>query len=195
MAVSCSRFVRRSQQGQSEGQPEGGNALFISFRLWLNTLASLLAEKTNNQRMTPLSYSYTIIMNGQEFLRVCTAAFAPFLRELGFLMDSPSISGRFYRVNFTAAAHAVSVSYEPGDEALFVIVFGRENGELTDIDDRLKTPRLADLNARYMPNITSEERAANEAVFASVETRGKEESTLLKTAKELRLVLPKYLRR
>jgi hypothetical protein len=134
-------------------------------------------------------------MNGQDFLRVCNAAFAPFLKELGFSMDSPSISGRFYRVSFTDAAHAVSVSYEPGDEALFVMVFGRENGELTDIDDRLKTPRLADLNTRYMPTITSGERAANETVFASVETRDKEEYALLKAAKELRLVLPKYLRR
>jgi hypothetical protein len=133
-------------------------------------------------------------MNGQDFLRVCKAAFAPFLKELGFSMDSPLISGRFYRVSFTGAAHAVSVSYEPGDEALFVMVFGRERGELTDIDDRLKTPHLADLNARYMPTITSEDRAANEAVFASVEVRDKEELAVLKAAKELRLVLPKHLR-
>ncbi|MDF3058761.1 MAG: hypothetical protein K0R17_2976, partial [Rariglobus sp.] len=47
-------------------------------------------------------------MNGQDFLRVCKSAFAPFLSELGFSMDSPSISGRFYRVSFTGAAHAVS---------------------------------------------------------------------------------------
>ena len=133
------------------------------------------------------------MMNGQDFLRLCNVAFAPFLKELCLSMDSPSISGRFYRVSFTGAGNAVSVSYEPGDDALFVMVFGRENGELTDIDDRLKTPRLADLNTRYMPTITSEERAANEAVFASVSTRDKEESALLKAAKELRLVLPKYL--
>lgn len=134
-------------------------------------------------------------MNGQDFLRVTKGALVPFLKDLGFSMDSPSISGRFYRVSFTGVAHTVSVSYEPGDEALFIMVFGRESGELTDIDDRLKTPRLSDLNARYMPTISSEERAANEAAFASVEARDKEELALLKAAKELRLVLPKYLRR
>lgn len=134
-------------------------------------------------------------MDGQDFLRVCKGAFVPFLTELGFSMDTPSISGRFYRVSFTGAVHAVSVSYEPGDEALFVMVFGREGGELTDIDDRLKTPRLADLNARYMPTITREERAKNEAAFVGVEARDREEVVLVKAAKELRLVLPKYLRK
>jgi hypothetical protein len=38
-------------------------------------------------------------MNGQDFLRIANEAFAPFLRDLGFSMDAPSISGRFYRVS------------------------------------------------------------------------------------------------
>jgi hypothetical protein len=133
-------------------------------------------------------------MNGQDFLRIANEAFVPFLKGLGFVMDEPSISGRFYRVSFTSSAHAVSVSYEPGDDALFVIVFSRKNGELSDIDDRTKTPRLADLNSRYMATITNEERAENERAFESVAVNDKEERLLLKAAKELRLVLPKYLR-
>jgi hypothetical protein len=132
-------------------------------------------------------------MNGQDFLRVTSEAFAPFLKELGFVVDEPSISGRYYRVSFTNLSHCVSVSYEPGDEALFVIVFSRKNGELSDIDDRMKTPRLADLNIRYMAAITSKDRIENEAVFESIRANDKEERALLKAAKELRLVLPKYL--
>jgi hypothetical protein len=133
-------------------------------------------------------------MSNQDFLRVCRAAFAPFLKELGFVMDCPSINGRFYHVDFTSIKHTVSISYEPGDDALFVMVFGRVNGELTDIDDRQKTARLTDLNARYMPLITKDEYVRNKAVFSSVKVRNKEESALLKAARELRLVLPKYLR-
>jgi hypothetical protein len=133
-------------------------------------------------------------MNGQDFLRIAKEAFVPFLKELGFVMTAPSISGRFYRVSFTGSAHAVSVSYEPGDEVLFVMVFSRKNGELSDIDDRAKTPRLADLNSRYMPTITNEERAENDVVFESTIVHDKEERLLLKAARELRLVLPKYLR-
>lgn len=133
-------------------------------------------------------------MNGQNFLRIANEAFVPFLKGLGFLMDEPAISGRFYRVSFNGSAHAVSVSYEPGDDALFVMVFSRKNGELSDIDDRTKTPRLADLNSRYMAAITNEERTANESVFESVVVNDEEERLLVKAAKELRLVLPKYLR-
>lgn len=132
-------------------------------------------------------------MNGQDFLRIANEAFAPFLKDLGFSMDAPSISGRLYRASFSGPKHSVSVSFEPGDEAFFVLVFSREHGELSDMDDRIKTPRLFDLNTRYMKTVSAEERAANEAAFKSVEVRDEEEETLLKYAKELRLVLPKHL--
>ena len=101
-------------------------------------------------------------MNGQGFLRIATEALVPFLRELGFVMDEPSISGRYYRASFTGIAHAVSISYEPGDDALFVMVLSRKNGELSDIDDRAETPRLADLNDEAARNDTrpSTERLA-----------------------------------
>ena len=132
-------------------------------------------------------------MNGQGFLRIATEALVPFLRELGFAMDEPSISGRYYRASFTGIAHAVSISYEPGDDALFVMVLSRKNGELSDIDDRAETPRLADLNDRYMQTVTSEDRAANDEFFASVAVSDDEERRVLKAAKELRLVLPKHL--
>jgi len=109
-------------------------------------------------------------------------------------MDKPSISGRFYCVDFNSAHHQVSISYEPGDNAFFVMVGDSRNGKFADIDDRTKTPRLADLNSRYIITVTSEERAENEAAFESVVVNDKEERLLLKAAKELRLVLPKYLR-
>lgn len=132
-------------------------------------------------------------MNGQDFLRVVNEAFAPFLEQLGFVKGEHSISGRFYRVDFKGPHHQVSVSYEPEDNAIFVIVGESRDGKFVDIDDTTRTPRLSDLNARYMRKVTAEERAANEAAFKSVVARDEEEKALLKCAKELRLVLPKYL--
>ena len=132
-------------------------------------------------------------MNDQDFLRVVNEAFTPFLTGLGFSMDTPSISGRLYRSSFTSSRHSVSLSFEPGDEAFFVLVFNREYGELSDMDDRSKTPRLSDLNSRYMNTVSGAERTANESAFRSVVARDEEERELLKSAKELRLVLPKYL--
>jgi len=132
-------------------------------------------------------------MNGQDFLRITSEAFGPFLNELGFTPDEPSISGRYYRVSFTGAENTILVSYEPGDDALFVMVFGRKNGELSDIDDRTKTPRLGDLNSRYMATVTNEDRVENERAFEGIVIKDNEGRLLLKAAKELRLVLPTYL--
>ena len=132
-------------------------------------------------------------MNGQDFLRVIRDAFVPFLTALGFSMDEPSISGRLYRASFSSASHTVSVSFEPGDNNFFLLIFTRENDVLSEMDNRSKTPRLSDLNSRYMQSVNAAERVANEAAFGSISIRDSDEAILLKSAKELRLVLPKYL--
>jgi len=132
-------------------------------------------------------------MNGQDFLRVVHEAFVPFLHGLGFSMDAPSISGRLYRASFTGPRNSVSISFEPGDDVIFVLVFCLQDGEWSDMDDRLKTPRLSDLNARYMGSVSVDERAANESAFESIVARDDAERSLLKAARELRLVLPRYL--
>lgn len=132
-------------------------------------------------------------MNGEDFLRIVKDAFVPFLAELGFTMAPPSISGRLYRVNFTGPRHTVAVSFEPGEKAFLVLVFSQEQGELSDIDDRSKTLRLSDLNSQYMKTVSAEQRVANEVFFKSVAAKDDEEKALLKCAKELRLVLPRYL--
>lgn len=133
-------------------------------------------------------------MDGQDFLRIIHDAFEPFLMSMGFSMEVPSINGRFYCASFSGPKNRVSVSYEPGDDALFVLVFSREKDELSDVDDRAKTPRLADLNSRYMHLVSIDERAENEWFFHSVVVTEQKERQLLKCAKELRLVLPEYLK-
>jgi hypothetical protein len=132
-------------------------------------------------------------MNDQDFLTIVNHAIGPFLKELGFWLETPSISGRFYRVSFSSQNHAVWISFEPGEDAFFVTVFCRENGRLSDIDDPVKTLRLAELNSRYMNRVKPEERAATEKALQSLVPKDEEERVLLKLAKELRVVLPKYL--
>lgn len=132
-------------------------------------------------------------MNSQGFSRIVKQAYLPFMLSLGFAQNELSISGRAYHATFAGAKHVVIVSFEPGDDALIVIVRTREAGELSDIDDRLKSPRLTDLSALYMPTVTSDERVANDLAFEGVETADKAEQSLVRSAKELRLVLPKLL--
>jgi len=132
-------------------------------------------------------------MNGQNFLRIINEVFVPFLSELKFMIDNPSISGRYYHVQFRNIAHVISVSYEPGDEALFIMLREREGDRLSDIDDRVKSPRLDDLNRLYMHAITVEERERSKVLFDSIMVHDKAEQLLLKSAQELYLVLPRYL--
>lgn len=132
-------------------------------------------------------------MNDRNFIRLVREAFDPFLRGLGFVMDTPSISGREYCVSFSSQAHSVQIAFEPGDNALFIFVFRCQKGALSDIDDTTATPRLADLNKRFMSEVTADELAENQKFFALIQTNDEEECLVLKAAKELRLVLPKYL--
>jgi hypothetical protein len=132
-------------------------------------------------------------MNGQDFTRISDQAFAPFLRELGFVAQPPQISGRAYHATFVGRRHTLSVSFEPGDDYFSIMLLTNGADDLASIDDRAKTPRLSDLNARYAALISPFERAANEEYFAGVVVNHPFERQLLKFAKDLRLVLPKHL--
>lgn len=132
-------------------------------------------------------------MTADRFLEIITQAFPPFLSELGFRLQQPHLSGRYYRATFVGCEHTLIVSFEPGDNNLVVMLMPNGHDDLAAIDDREKTPRLADLNQRYMNDVTADEVKSNDAFFASIETRDFNERRLLKCAKELRLVLPRYL--
>ena len=98
-----------------------------------------------------------------------------------------------YSASFSNETHSVGISFEPGEDRFLVLLFTKENGKLSEIDDRVKTPRLVELNERYMPGVTREERAANEAFFKPILVDDGQERILLKYAKELRLILPGHL--
>ena len=132
-------------------------------------------------------------MTGQDYVRLGHEAFEPFLKEFGFSMDEPTIHGREYCISFTSKKHSVQVAYEPGDDALFAYIFGCENGILSDIDDTTVTPRLGDLNKLYMSKVSGDEHAENYEFFKAVHANDEEEKLVLEVARELRLVLPKYL--
>ncbi len=132
-------------------------------------------------------------MNDQDFSRIIDQAFTPFLKELGFVTQPKAISGRAYMVEFVGNLWTLSVSFEPGDNYFSVILLNNRMRGLAAMDDPQKSPRLSDLNTRYMGKVAPAEREANEAFFANVEVANPFERQLLKFAKDLRLVLPKYL--
>lgn len=119
--------------------------------------------------------------------------FEPFLEQLGFTIQPVHLSGRYYRASFISHRHTLIITFEPGDEYITVMLLTNGDADLRSIDDPTKTPRLSDLNARYMRFVTASERAENEEFFVQLEPRDRAESELIKCAKELRLVLRRHL--
>jgi hypothetical protein len=73
------------------------------------------------------------------------------------------------------------------------MVFELKDGSLSSVDDRAKTPRLDDLNRRYMQSVSPEECVASDLLFKGIKVEDKTEQQVLKSAKELSLFLPRYL--
>jgi len=132
-------------------------------------------------------------MNGHDFLRISSEAFAPFLSELGFQPNTPYVSGRHYRATFSSPTHTVSVSFEPGNDMFQVLVYSRVRGRPSAIDDHKATPHLSDLNARYMSMVSDAERTRRKSALEHLHANDDDDRTLLKLAMELSLVLPHYL--
>jgi hypothetical protein len=131
-------------------------------------------------------------VTSDSFAEFVSRVFLPFLKPLGFNLEAVTMSGKQYAANFVARDCSVAVAYEPGDDYLEVAV-GPKDPTLSEWDDRDVTPRLQDLNRRYMPHISTGERVANDGYFASIQVKDDLERRLLKAAKELRMTLPRYL--
>jgi len=127
------------------------------------------------------------------FVRIVNEAFVPLLSRLGFSSEAPVLRGRFNSASFLRKDYVVDVSYEPGDEAIIIMVLRRKDGKLSDIDDPANTVRLDTLKERYMHLVTREEFEEGNVAFGAVRATDPTEQLMVKSARELALVLPKYL--
>ncbi len=132
-------------------------------------------------------------MTGNRFAALVKAIFNLFMCDLGFKAEKPHLSGRYYRASFVGNKHTLVVLFEPGDDYLTTMLVCNDDNDLAAIDDPQRTPRLADLNRRYMNEVSQQDRQANDAYFSSINVVGRKEQELLKCAKDLRLVLPRHL--
>lgn len=133
-------------------------------------------------------------MKGERFKILVEQAFNSYLIELGFKPEKPHLSGRYHRARFIGDNYTLIVSFEPCEAYITVMLVHNDDYDLSSIDDPQKTPRLSDLNRMYMREVTPAERSNNESFFSEIKIKDKHEQSLLKCAKELRLVLPRYLK-
>lgn len=132
-------------------------------------------------------------MTGERFKRLINEAFVLFLKDLGFVSQPIHVSGRYFRASFIGKEQTLIVSLKPAEDNKTVLLVTIGDDDLSAIDDRSKTPRLSDLNSRYMSDVVPYEQMSNDAFFSGIEALCAHERKLVKSAKELRLVLPKYL--
>ena len=127
-------------------------------------------------------------MNGADFETAVRRHVWSVLQPHGFQITT-HISGRMYSVEFGSDTHVVSISYEPGDDYLLVVIFSVKDGIRSDIDDRVATPRLSDLNARFLHASDADElnRRRSEGAL------GPEERRIQRIGAELSIVLPRFL--
>jgi hypothetical protein len=125
-----------------------------------------------------------------EFVEAIETYFAPFLNGLGFELSPPiSISGKHYRATFSRSDRAVVVSYEPGDDYLFIALPTVVSGIQSDLDNRESAPRLSDLTGPAFANTSPAQIQANAAYFVEHDADGPLARKLLMAAKELRICL------
>lgn len=132
-------------------------------------------------------------MSGRDFERIVTQVYTPFLVELGFSVVALHHSGRSYSVRFASGTHRISLSYEPGDEWANLVVSDTPNPSLAEFDDRTRSPRLSDLNRKYMSQVTEDDRRSNNLYFGAETSGSPQETQLFKWARELRLLLRLHL--
>jgi hypothetical protein len=131
-------------------------------------------------------------MNGRSFSKAVDLIFSRFLSDLGFNEIEKTISGNFYSVRHSSSQYEISISFEPDTENVLIVLYSLVKDDISDIDNHLISPRLSDLNLRYMHLVTDAQRAENDDYFKELNSHDPIEKRLIKSAKELRLVLPKY---
>jgi len=127
-------------------------------------------------------------MTATEFKGSISLYFDHFLRCFGFLTPAKfTISGRMYDATYEKSNKSLSISYEPGDEYLEIILFEKNGEKLSDYDDRTTTKSLSDLNRQYTINIKNTDINKIDESFNSLVAENKELMQLKKKARELNI--------
>jgi hypothetical protein len=128
-------------------------------------------------------------MNSDQFVAAVKAVLCASLEPMGFRISTKT-SGRSYDAECATDDHVAIVSFEPGDGFLLVAVLSVDNGIRSNLDDREKSPRLSDLNRRFLDpaDVDRLELARSRDLPGDPEM-----SRVVSAMRQLCLVLPKYV--
>ncbi|WP_256005053.1 hypothetical protein [Pedobacter deserti] len=133
------------------------------------------------------------MVDGKIYIEIVRLFFSFLINEFGFNQIKETENGNaFYDVEYRDGKRAISISYENVEDYLQVIVFMLKNGNLSDYDDKTHTLHLSELNKIILPRIYKKEVEENNILFSKYEANDSLGRKLLKSAKELRLILKNW---
>jgi hypothetical protein len=130
------------------------------------------------------------MISGKEYLEIVKQYFSFLSLELGFEPLKETINGNaFYDVEYKNSDKIISISYENIEDYLSVIVFELKNGIVPDYNDKARTFHLQELSSEIISKLNQLEIRENSMIFKKFIASGGFEKRLLKSAKDLRMVL------
>ncbi|MBD3842023.1 MAG: hypothetical protein IE909_09100 [Campylobacterales bacterium] len=130
------------------------------------------------------------MIDPKKYIEIVKVFFSFLIIEFDFIQTREVENGNsFYDIEYRDTQRAISISYENIEDYLQVIVFKLKNGELPDYDDKTRTLHLNELNKKVLSIIDKKEIEENNANFNKLDKNEELERKLLKSAKELRLIL------
>ena len=125
-------------------------------------------------------------MTATEFKASISLYFDHFLVLFGFSIPARfNLSGRLYDATYEKHNKSLSISYEPSDEYLEIMLFEKCGNNLSDYDDRSATKSLSDLNKQYAINVKDTAIKKIDKYFSGFALVNEESILLRKQAREL----------
>ena len=128
-------------------------------------------------------------MNSDQFVAAVNAELRPVLEPLGYRV-STKVSGRAYDAECATEDCVAIISFEPGDDFLLVAVVSENDGVRSSLDDRTASPRLGDLNRRYLEPADVEVLELSRRNDTALDPDARK---LVAAMRQLCLVLPRYV--
>ncbi|MBP9718303.1 hypothetical protein KBD59_03335 [Candidatus Gracilibacteria bacterium] len=132
------------------------------------------------------------MIEGRKFIDKVKEYFSFLIDEFDFSIIDEQIQGNvFYKLKYKNEKRelAISINYENIEDYFQVIAFKLQNGKMPDYDDKTKTLHLNKLTELLFPKVSKNEIEANNEYFSKFEAKDELHRKLLKSAKELRLLL------
>ena len=125
-------------------------------------------------------------MTSTEFKTYVSFYFDHWLEFYGFHVPANfTLSGKLYESIYEKNDRVLSVSYEPGDDYLVVMLFEKRGNCLSDFDDLSSTKSLSQLNKEFFPKVEKSETRKIDQYFNSLVAESEESKILKKKAREL----------